>query len=437
MIITPEHIIKKHFPEPVETTQELYDRLELDGYGYSYAAWVKDAEEYCLRKYFTEDDYQALDGDEPNFRISSRVFRTLLEASPSKIGDEIRACVAELSKLAASDRGFARQLQDQLDQEAGIGKVVAKVPKALKAKYNDSGQDAFAYSVQSDGRLYLDIISGFNFKPGQRIKDLLFNFRLELENNVPFHIIEVMLTLTDDDILSYRSVWSCRDEAQKYGAILINPLIRVNLFEDTRKLIDSYDYIFTPSDLTALEAELHRVINLLSEPGQEAPNIEQLGQRVLQRHNRNGQAYALAIKQTLPAIMEFEKPGADVEIAFINAVNRYGDYYIVQTDPSLDDTDAIEQMVQSRIPRVELAMLSANILLNAQLCSKYFNRNYSNKQRQALFKDAAPRLIYTLAEARFEAGLPSEQRLDTICRFIAEQFDMMKEILTEAGQWPK
>jgi len=437
LIITPDHLIKKYFPKPVENTRELYDSLELDQYGYSYASWIKDAEEYCLRKYFTEEDYKLLPGNETNYWINLRVFRTLLEASPSRIGDEIRSCVAELTNRVATDRTFARQLQDQIDQEAGIGKVVPKISKSLKAKYNETGQDAFEYSIQSDGRLYLDIISGFNFKPGQKIKEVLFSFRLEAEDKVPFHVIEVMLTLSDDYILSYRTIWSCKDESQKYGAILINRVIRVNLFEDTRKLIDNFDYIFVPSDLMTLEAELQQVIDMQAELIGEEVNTEELGQRILLRHNLNGQAYALAIKATIPKMLEYEKPGTDIETPFIDAVKRYWDYYILQTDPSRDINDDIDQMVQSRIPRVELAMLSANMLLNSQLCSKYFNRNYSNKQRQALFKDAAPRLIYTLAAAELDASVPSDRHMDQICNFIAEQVDMMKDILIETMQWPK
>ena len=437
MIITPEHLIKKYFPQPVESTRELYDRLQLDELGYSYAAWLKDAEDYCLSKYFTEEDYQLITGDEKNYSISPRVFRTLLEASPSKIGDEIRSCVSEIAKRMATDRTFARQLQDQIDQESGVSPVVPKISKSLKAKYNESGQDAFEYSIQADGRLHLDIISGFNFKPGQKILDLFFSFRLEVENKVPFHLVEVMLNLSDGDVLSYRSVWSCQDEAQKYGAILINRLIRVNLFEDNRKLIDSFDYMFAPSDISALEAELQQVLETLPDPNDEPLDKEELGQRILKRHNLNGQAYALAIKQTIPKLMEYEKPGSDIETAFIHAVDQYWAYYIMQADPSKDTAEEMDQMVQTRIPRVELAMFSANILLNSQLCSKYFNRNFSSKQRQALFKDAAPRLIYTLAEAEFDPAVPADERIYHLSAFIAGQFDLMKEILEETRQWPK
>ncbi|MGE5392015.1 MAG: hypothetical protein ACM3PE_13235 [Deltaproteobacteria bacterium] len=437
MIITPEHLIKKYFPEPVETTRKLYDRLDLDGYGYSYSAWVKDAEEYCLSKYFTEEDYKALEGEEQNYWISPRAFHTLLESSPSKIGDEIRACATEIANRVATDRAFARQLQDQIDHEAGLSKVVPKIPKSLKNKYNETGQDAFEYTIQSDGRLYLDIISGFNFKPGQKIGDVLFSLKMEVEENIPFHIIEVMIKLTNDDILSYRTVWSCKDEPQKYGAILINRIIRVNLFEDTRKLIDSFDYFFAPSDLIALEAELQKVIDMQVELIDKQVDTEGLGQKILKRHNLNGQAYALAIKEILPRILEYEKPDADIETAFIESVNRYWDHYILQPDPSRIIIDDIAQMVKARIPRVELAMISADMLLNSRLCSKYFNRNLTNKQRQALFKDAAPRLIYTLAEAGFDTSIPAGERIAHMSAFIAEQLDMMKEILVETRQWPK
>lgn len=437
MIITPEHLIKKYFPQPVESTQDLYDRLNLHESGYSYLAWLKDAEEYCLTKYFTEEDYKTIPGDEKNYWISPRVFRTLLEASPSMIGDEIRACVSDISNRIAADRTFARQLQDQIDQESGISPLVPKVSKSLKAKYNETGQDAFEYSIQADGRLYLDIISGFNFKPSQKIRDLFFSFRLEVEDNVPFHLIEIMLNLTDDDVLSYRSVWSCQDEAQKYGAILINRIIRVNLFEDNRKLVDSFDYIFVSTDLIALDAELQKVIAMQAELGDEKADINELGERILRRHNLNGQAYALAIKKTIPQMLKHEKLGTNLENAFTDAITCYWEYYVMENDPSREITEDMDLMVKARLPRVELAMIAANILLNSKLCNKFIHRDYSNRQRQALFKDTAPRLIYTLEEAEFDAGIPAEQRMDHICSFIADQFDMMKDILAESRQWPK
>jgi len=438
LIVTPEHLIKKYFPEPVETTRFLYDRLALDEYGYSYLAWIKDAEEYCLSKYFTEEDYNLLPDGEKNYWISPRAFRTLLEASPSKIGDEIRTCTSELANRLATDRAFARQLQDQIDQESGINRVDPKVSKSLKAKYNETGQDALEFSIQSDTRLHMDIISGNNFKPGQKIKDVLFSFKMEAENGISFHIIEAMLTLTGDDILSFRTIWCCHRESPKYAAILMNRLIRVNLFEDNKKLVDSYDYILGPSDLDTLAVELERVVNMLPEKNPEVIDTDQLGYRILDRYNSNGQAYALAIKELIPTMMQYEKSGADkLETAFIEAVNQYWDHYVLQADPTKNIIDDLEQMVQNRMPRVALALITSDMINNINLCNKYFKRTYSTKQRQALFKDAAPRLIYTLSAAEFDPSVSPDQHIDDMCAFVTQQFDLIKEILIEMKQWPK
>jgi hypothetical protein len=172
LIITPEHIIKKYFPEPIETTRELYERLDFDESVYPYSKWIDDAEKYCLSQYLDESQYTLIpDSEEKNFRITQKAFRVLLESSPSKIGDEIRASFAEISERAAKDPGFLKKLQDQLDQEMGLEKVEPKVSKKLKAKYNQSGQDAFEFSIREDNRVHFDIISGYNFQPGDQIKD--------------------------------------------------------------------------------------------------------------------------------------------------------------------------------------------------------------------------------------------------------------------------
>jgi hypothetical protein len=265
MIVTPEHLIKQYFPEPIETTRGLYDRLDLDEFGYFYLNWLKDLEEHCLSKYVDDVDYKLLPDSEKNYWISQKAFRTIIQSSPSKICDQIRACFADISKKGATDPAFARQLQDQLDQESGIEIVIPKVSKTLKSKYNKTGQDAFEFSVQANNKLYMDIISGYNFQLGQKIKDVNFVFKLEVENGVPCHIVDMTLSLTNDHILSYRTIWCCEEERQRYGAILINRIIRINLFEDNKKLVDSYDYIWGPSELKTLELELEKVIYMLQE----------------------------------------------------------------------------------------------------------------------------------------------------------------------------
>jgi hypothetical protein len=147
LIITPEHIIKKYFPEPIETTRELYERLGFEESVYPYSKWIDDAEKYCLSQYLDESQYTLIpDSEEKNFRITQKAFRVLLESSPSKIGDEIRASFAEISERAAKDPGFLKKLQDQLDQEMGLEKVEPKVSKKLKAKYNQSGPDQFLHA---------------------------------------------------------------------------------------------------------------------------------------------------------------------------------------------------------------------------------------------------------------------------------------------------
>lgn len=142
MIVTPAHLIKKYFPEPIETTRDLYGRLELDELGYSYLDWLKDLEKYCLSKYVDDSDYKLLPDGEKNYWISQKAFRTIIETSPSKIGDEIRACVTDISNKVATDPAFARQLQNQIDQESGIEIVKPRVSKKLKSEYNATGQDA-------------------------------------------------------------------------------------------------------------------------------------------------------------------------------------------------------------------------------------------------------------------------------------------------------
>ncbi|PKM77918.1 MAG: hypothetical protein CVU90_04165 [Firmicutes bacterium HGW-Firmicutes-15] len=287
MIVTPAHLIKRYFPEPIETTRDLYYRLDLDELGYSYLDWLKDLEKHCLSKYVDDSDYKLLPDNEKNYWISQKAFRTIIETSPSKIGDQLRACVTYISNKVATDPAFAKELQDQLDQESGIEIVIPKVSKKLKSKYNKTGQDAFEFSVQADNRLYLDIISGYNFQPGQKIKDVIFVFKLEVENGVPFHIVDMTLSLTNDHSFTYRTIWCCSEERQRYGAILMKGIIRINLFEDNKKLVDSYDYILAPSELKTLEIEIEKAISMLLDLNLDEIDLDQLGEKILNRYNLN------------------------------------------------------------------------------------------------------------------------------------------------------
>ena len=439
MIVTPDHLIKKYFPEPIETTRDLYDRLELDELGYSYLDWLKDLEKYCLSKYVDDSDYKLLPDGEKNYWISQKAFRTIIETSPSKIGDEFRACAIDISNKVATDPAFARQLQNQIDQESGIEIVKPRVSKKLKSEYNATGQDAFEFSVQADTRLYIDIISRYNFQPGQKIKDVFIFFKLEVENGVPYHIVDMTLSLTNDHTLSYRTIWCCDEERQRYGAILKNRVIRVNLFEDNKKLVDSYEYILGQSDIKALELELEKVIGMLLELNLDEIDLNQLGEKILHRHNLNEQAYVLAIKAVIPTMPKDPvKESANViDAAFLDAVNQYWEYCVSQPNSTEDFVDDLDQMIKDRIPGVTLALIVANMLNHDDLCDHYFKRSYSNKQKQALLKDANPRLIYALSTApEFDPTAAPDKRTVDMSAFITTQLDLMKKILMEMGQWP-
>jgi hypothetical protein len=263
MILTPDGLIKKYFPVRPETTRDLYNLLDLEPTGYTYLNWIKDLEEYCLSKYLNDFDYNLLPDNEKNYWISPKAFKTIVQSSPSKKCDEIRVGLIEISKKVGSDPAFAKELQNQMDKESGIEIVTPKVSKALKTKYNTSGQDAFEFSVKANNRLYMDIISGYNFQPGQKIKNVTFELRLDVDNGVPQHMVDITLSLTDDHKFSFQAVWCCNDEKQFYAAILLNKIIRINLYGDNKKLVDSYDYILTMPQLKKLESELGKVINIL------------------------------------------------------------------------------------------------------------------------------------------------------------------------------
>jgi|GEM_PF-1120075 len=439
MIVTPDHLIKQYFPEPIETTRDLYDRLELAEFGYSYLAWLKDLETHCLSKYLDDSDYKLMPDSAKNYWISQKAFRTIIETSPSKIGDQIRACVSDIANKAATDPSFAKQLQNQLDQESGIEIAKPKVSKTLKSKYNTSGQDAFEFSVQANNRLCMDIISGYNFQPGQRIMDAIIVFKLEVENGVPFHVVDIMLSLTNDHKLSYRTIWCCSEERLRYGAILSSRVIRINLFEDNKKLVDSYEYILGLSDLQALQLELEKVISMLLDLNLDEIDFNKLGEKILNRHNLNGQAYALAIKEVIPTLTrDLVKENAEViDTAFLNAVNQYWEYYVLRPKPIDGLADDLDQMVKDRIPGVTLALVTADMLNYNDLCDHYFKRSYSNKQKRVLLKDANLRLLYTLSETtEFDPTTIPEQRIVKVCAFITGQLDLMKEVLMEMGKWP-
>lgn len=434
MIVTPEHLIKQYFPEPVETTRALYDRLQLDELGYPYLNWLNDLERYCLAQYLNDSDYKLLEEDEKNYWISQKAFRTIIEASPSKIGDQIRACVTEISNKVATDPAFARQLQDQLDKENGLETVVPKLSKQLKAQYNQTGRDAFEFSIQADTRLYLDIITGYNFQPGQKIKNVFFYFKLETENGVPYHIIDIALTLTNNDILSYRTVWCCHLKRLLYAGILGNRVIRVNLFQDNKKLVDSYEYVFSQSDIKKLEAELESIISMVMDFNLNEIDFDRLGEKILKRSDLNDQAYALAIKEAISAIKDKESAGM-VEAAFLDAVDQYWKYYVLQPDPTRVHIDDLDQMVKDRTPRAALALIVINMLNYGDLCARYLKRRYSDIVKQVLSNAGSARLMYALAEATdFDPSAGPEKRVVDMCDFIADHFDLTKKVLIEMGQ---
>jgi hypothetical protein len=426
MIMTPDHVIKKYFPKPAETTRDLYNQLGFDESVYPYLNWLKDAEAHCLAKYVDESQYQLLPDDEKNYRISPKAFRTILETSPSKIGDEIRNCFADISRRVASDPSFARQLQDQLDQEAGITKIAPRVSRTLKAQYNQTGQDAFEFSLKSDNRLYLDVISGYNFQPGEKIKDAAFLFKLVAEDGIPYHIVDMIVTLTNEHSLSYRTIWSASEARPRYGSIFMNRMIRVNLFEDNKKLVDSFDYVVSPSETKALESDLEKVLTLLVEKDMDEIDLDQLGKNILYRYNLNDQAYAQAIKTVVPAMLQQRTTAsADMlEAEFHNAVDRYWEYYVLQPDPTSCFTDDLEQMIKDRIPRINLSLTVIYMLDFDDLFNKYFKQRYNSNQKEALLIEGNIRLIYSLAEATgFDPGADHQQRIIEMCAFVSEHLD--------------
>lgn len=439
MILTPKQLIKQFFPEPIETTRDLYDQLGLDEAQYPYLAWLTGAEEHCLARFVEEVDYRLLPDSEKNYWINLPVFMTLVQSSPSPICDRIRAGLMEISNKAAADRNFARQLQDQLDQEYGIEKAEAKVSKALKNKYNETGADAFEFSIKNDTRLYFDVISGYNFTPGQKIKYALFLFQMETEDGIPYHIVDINLTLDGGDVLPYRTIWCCSQERQRYAAILGNRVIRVNLYEDNKKLVDTYEYSLSSSDTQTLAVELEKIMGMLADTDLSQFDLDQLGERILQRYNLNEHAYALAVKELVPVLNQYRERQAadDIRQAFADAINRYWEAYVLQPDPTREPATELEQMVKDRKPRVALALLTSIVLEHDKLSDEYFKRTYSSKQKQALLGDISLRLIYALSAAsEFDREAAADQRITDMAAFITSTLDLTKEVMTELGQWP-
>lgn len=269
----------------------------------------------------------------------------------------------------------------------------------------------------------MDIISGYNFQPGQKIKDIAFLFKLVVENGVPFHVIDIVLSFTNDHTLSYRTVWSCSEERQRYGAMLMHGVIRVNLFEDNKKLVDSYDYIWGLSELKTLELEIEKVLNILLEINLDEIDQVQLGENILHRYNLDDQAYALAIKAVIPTMTEQQaKANADIiDAAFRDAVNQYWEYYVLRPDPTKDLADDLDQMVKDRIPRITLALTVANMLDYDNLCEKYFKHKYTDNQKEALSIEGNLRLIYALADAaEFDPSAAPDQRIVDMMAFIID-----------------
>jgi hypothetical protein len=441
LIVTPEHIIKKYFPEPVETTRELYNRLEFDEAVYPYSNWLKDAEQYCFSQYLDESQYTLIpDSEEKNYRISQKAFLVLLESSPSKIGDEIRASFADISERVSKDPSFLKKLQDQLDQEAGIEKVIPKVSKSLKTKYNQSGQDAFEFMIKADNRLHFDIISGYNFQPGDKINDAAFWFKLVKEQGIPYHIVDISFTLSNEKTFSNRTIWSCMENRDYYPAIHLSRIIRINLFGDNKKLVDSYDYRFNAGQLNGLGSDLQEAMDMLLEfKPVEGLDIAQLGDTILQSYNLNDQAYAQAISEVVPVIMDY-KSQASVEMlenSFHEAVDNYWEYYVLQDDPTKAIEDDLEQMITDRKPRITLALSVFNLLDQSHLMDKYFHKKYSDKQRDVISIEGSLRLIFALAEAEgLDPNADHEKRITDISAIVADHFDFIQQILAEMGQWP-
>lgn len=364
-----------------------------------------------------------------------------MESSPSKIGDEIRASFAEISERAAKDPGFLKKLQDQLDQEMGLEKVEPKVSKKLKAKYNQSGQDAFEFSIREDNRVHFDIISGYNFQPGDQIKDAGFWFKLVIEQDIPYHIVDISITLNNEKNFTYRTIWSCMEEREKYPLIHLSRIIRINLFGDNRKLVDSHDYHFSTSQLNGLGADLQKALDLLLEfKPVEGLDLAQLGEKILHSYKLNDQAYAEATSQLVPVMMDYKTRATAemLEKAFHEAVDKYWEYYVLQDDPTQTINDDLKQMIEDRKPRVTLALSVFNMLDQPELIEKYFHKKYSEKQMDVISIEGSLRLIFSLVEAEgLDPEADHQKRMDDISAIITEHFDVIEQILEDMGQWPK
>jgi uncharacterized protein (UPF0248 family) len=334
-----------------------------------------------------------------------------------------------------------KKLQDQLDQEMGLEKVEPKVSKKLKAKYNQSGQDAFEFSIREDNRVHFDIISGYNFQPGDQIKDAGFWFKLVIEQDIPYHIVDISITLNNEKTFTYRTIWSCMEEREKYPLIHLSRIIRINLFGDNRKLVDSHDYHFSTSQLNGLGADLQKALDLLLEfKPVEGLDLAQLGEKILHSYKLNDQAYAEATSQLVPVMMDYKTRATAemLEKAFHEAVDKYWEYYVLQDDPTQTINDDLKQMIEDRKPRVTLALSVFNMLDQPELIEKYFHKKYSEKQMDVISIEGSLRLIFSLVEAEgLDPEADHQKRMDDISAIIAEHFDFIEQILEDMGQWPK
>jgi hypothetical protein len=323
----------------------------------------------------------------------------------------------------------------------GLEKVEPKVSKKLKAKYNQSGQDAFEFSIREDNRVHFDIISGYNFQPGDQIKDAGFWFKLVIEQDIPYHIVDISITLNNEKTFTYRTIWSCMEEREKYPLIHLSRIIRINLFGDNRKLVDSHDYHFSTSQLNGLGADLQKALDLLLEfKPVEGLDLAQLGEKILHSYKLNDQAYAEATSQLVPVMMDYKTRATAemLEKAFHEAVDKYWEYYVLQDDPTQTINDDLKQMIEDRKPRVTLALSVFNMLDQPELIEKYFHKKYSEKQMDVISIEGSLRLIFSLVEAEgLDPEADHQKRMDDISAIIAEHFDFIEQILEDMGQWPK
>lgn len=191
-----------------------------------------------------------------------------------------------------------------------------------------------------------------------------------------------------------------------------------------------------PSDIKTLVSEMEKVIGMITDLDLSNIDLDRLGQKILHRYTLNEELYTRAVKAIIFTITAYTDSTESMETAFLNAVDKYWEYYVLQPDPTKNYADDVEQMINERIPRVTLGLIAGNMLGNEELCDKYFKRRYSKKQRQALLNDGNVGLIYALSAADFDPDAVSDQRTTDICVCITNYLDLMKNVFIELGQWP-